>query len=144
MARSVRSPDTVLAMAVPMSKPQRLSPWSFPPDSPSPVALEVDVSPGSESHFFVDLRGDVTDAGIFVATWRDIPVGSAVAIASELPDGPIVVTGRVRWVRDARCETGPGIGVALDRLAAGDVARIARFCADWPPYFYEIEAARSA
>ena len=114
-----------------------------PPSAPAvaTVPLEVDVAPDSESHFFVDLSGDASRPGIFVATWRDIPVGTPVAIASKLPDGPIAVTGRVRWVRDARCETGPGIGVALDPLDAGDRARIVRFCAEWPPYFYDVEAA---
>ena len=105
------------------------------------VFLEVDVSPGSESHVFVDLSGDVGHAGIFVATWRDLPVGTAVVIGSELPDGRIVVTGRVRWLRDAGCETGPGIGVALDGLSDDDITRIARFCDARPPYYYEVEAA---
>jgi hypothetical protein len=116
----------------------------FAPSSAPPgerVPLEVDVAPDSESHFFVDLSGDVAHAGLLVATWRDIPVGTTVVIASKLPDGPFVACGRVEWVRDETCETGPGIGVALDGLAAGDVARIARFCHARPPYFYEVAAA---
>ena len=104
-------------------------------------SLEVDVAPDSESHFFVDLSGDVATAGIFVATWRDIPVGSRVDIVSELSDGPIAVSGRVRWVRDAGPESWPGIGVALEDVAEGDLARIARYCAEWAPYFYEVDAA---
>ena len=127
-----------------MSHPHTLSTSgspSFPPDSGPSLYLEVDVSPGSESHFFVDLSGDVAHAGICVATWRDIPVGRTVVIASMLPDGVIVVSGRVRWMRDACCETGPGIGVALESLSPGDVARIAHYCAQLPPYFYEVEAA---
>ena len=126
---------------------------SSAPDTPSSIAsppsaarvpLEVDVAPDSESHFFVDLTGDVAHAGILVATWRDIPVGTTVTIASKLPDGPLVVAGQVRWLRDAQCETGPGIGVALDGLEVGEVARIARFCDERPPYFYEVEAPPDA
>jgi Tfp pilus assembly protein PilZ len=115
--------------------------------SPSPStsttsrSLEVDVAPDSESHFFVDLSGDVANAGIFVATWRGIPVGATVEIVSELPDGPIAVSGRVRWVREASGEIGPGIGVALESVPEGDLARIASYCAEWPPYFYEVDAA---
>ena len=130
-----------------MSQKEPSAPLPSAPDAASspapaaPVPLEVDVGADSESHFFVDLSGDASHAGILVATWRDIPVGTAVTIASKLPDGPIVVAGRVRWVRDARCETGPGIGVALERLEGGDTARIARFCETRPPYFYEVEAA---
>jgi PilZ domain-containing protein len=103
--------------------------------------FEVDVSPTSESHFFVDLSGDLGHVGIFIATWRELRVGRLVAIGACLSDGRIVVSGRVRWVRDAGCETGPGIGVALDGLSEGDIARIARFCAERPPYYYEVEAA---
>jgi hypothetical protein len=125
----------------PSSSPPSAPAPSSSPASAAPVPLEVDVGPDSESHFFVDLSGDASPAGIVVATWRDIPVGTAVTIASKLPDGPIVVAGRVRWVRDARCETGPGIGVALDHLEVGDTARIARFCETCPPYFYDVEAA---
>jgi Tfp pilus assembly protein PilZ len=110
-------------------------------DYEEPVFLEVDISAGSESCFFVDLTGDVGHAGIFVATWREIPIGRAVVIASFLPDGRIVVTGRARWARDAGSESGPGVGVALDRLSDRDVARIARFCDERPPYYYDVEAA---
>ena len=115
---------------------------SPPPFTPTSVrSFEVDVAPDSESHFFVDLSGDVTTAGIFVATWRDIPVGAAVSIVSELPDGPITVAGRVRWVRDATSDSWPGIGVALEGVSEGDLARIAAYCAELPPYFYEVDAA---
>jgi hypothetical protein len=119
-------------------------PPSSSPSTPNPVSarrLDVDVAPDSESHFFVDLSGDVTTAGIFVATWRDIPVGAPVEIVSELPDGPIVVRGRVRWVRDPSTESGPGIGVAFETVDEGDLARISSYCAEWPPYFYEVDAA---
>jgi Tfp pilus assembly protein PilZ len=109
-------------------------------DSPT-VFLEVCVALESESHFFVDLSGDMAHVGIFIATWRDIPVGRKVVIGSHLPDGRILVTGRVRWLRDAQCETGPGIGVALEGLTDDDVARIAHFCDARPPFYYEVEAA---
>ena len=125
------------------SAPSIPSSRSGPPPG-APVPLEVDVAPDSESHFFVDLTGDVAHAGILIATWRDIPVGTTVTIASKLPDGPLVVAGQVRWLRDAQCETGPGIGVALDGLQVGEVARIARFCDERPPYFYEVEAPAEA
>lgn len=112
-----------------------------PSSAPSLVCLDVDVSADSESHFFVDLSGDLAHAGLFIATFRDIPVGAAVRIASELPDGRIVARGCVRWVREASCETGPGIGVALEELAPGDLARIERYCDERPPWFYEVDAA---
>ena len=116
-----------------------------PPSSPKvpgcSVCLDVDVTPGSESFFFVDLTLDLSHAGIFVATWRDVPVGGAVTIGAHLSDGRIVVSGVVRWVRAAECEAGPGLGIALAPLSEEEVARIARFCAERPPYYYEVEAA---
>src|SRR5271170_530957 len=128
-------------MRVVMSHPESVSPAPSTSTPASARSLDVDVAPDSESHFFVDLSGDVAKAGIFIATWRDIPVGATVSIVSDLPDGPITVSGHVRWVRDARCETGPGIGVALDDVSEGDLARIASYCAERPPYFYEVDAA---
>src|SRR5277367_2127442 len=68
------------------------------PASGDPLELDVDLSPSSESHFFVDLSGDATKAGIFVATWRDIRVGESLTIKAELPAGLVVVRGVVRWV----------------------------------------------
>jgi hypothetical protein len=124
------------------SQPSSSPPIPSPsPDSSAAVALDVDLAPDSESHFFVDLSGDASHAGIFVATWRDIPVGRAVVLAASLPDGRIVVSGRVRWLREACCEGGPGIGVALEGLSERDIALLTRFCAECPPYLYEVEAA---
>ncbi len=124
-----------------MSHPDPSS-WSTPPSTTTSVrSFEVDVAPDSESHFFVDLSGDVATTGIFVATWRDVPVGTAVHIVSELHDGPVTVTGHVRGVRDAGTDSWPGIGVALDGVSKGDLARIAAYCAELPPYFYEVDAA---
>ncbi|HEY2511443.1 MAG TPA: PilZ domain-containing protein [Polyangiaceae bacterium] len=119
---------------------------SDPPPSSSPLPgsiafVEVDVTPESDSFFFVDLTGDLGHAGLFVATWRDIPVGRAVTIGAHLSDGRLVVSGIVRWVRAAECEAGPGLGIALSPLSQEDEARIARFCAERPPYYYEVEAA---
>jgi hypothetical protein len=115
-------------------------------DAPSPVLFEVDVSTDSESHFFVGLSGDIAHPGFFVATWRDVPVGERVILAARIRDGAgrelrLVIAGFVRWVRDARCETGPGLGVELSWLSEHDADRIARFCDERPPYFYEVEAA---
>lgn len=107
----------------------------------SSVFLEVDVTPGSDSFFFVDLTGDLGHPGIFIATWRDVPVGRAVTVTAHLSDGRIVVSGAVRWVRSADCEAGPGLGITLAPLSEEDGARIARFCAERPPYYYEVEAA---
>ena len=104
-----------------------------------PTFLEVCVALESESHFFVDLSGDMAHVGVFIATWRDVPVGRTIALALHLPGGRIVVSGRVRWLKDARCETGPGIGVALEALTADDIVVIARFCEVRPPFFYEVE-----
>lgn len=131
-------------MALVMSQSQTSSSSPVPSlslDSGASVVLDVDVAPDSESHFFVDLSGDASHAGIFVATWRDIPVGTAVVVEASLPGGRIVVSGHVRWVRDAGCEAGPGIGVALEALSESDIARVARFWAECPPYLYEVEAA---
>jgi hypothetical protein len=106
------------------------------------LVIEVVIGPSSESHFFVDLGGSTEPAGICVATWRAVPVGRRVVlVVTGLPGGTLSLTGRTPWLREACCDEGPGIGVTFDRPLDADCARIARFCVEYPPYYYDVEAA---
>ncbi len=103
------------------------------------VTVEVEVSFSSESQFFVGLSGDLSEGGLFVATWRTLPVAAAVNIALSLPDGPVFARGSVRWIRGA-VEGGaaPGLGIAFDSLSADDRARIEAFCAERAPLYHDV------
>jgi uncharacterized protein (TIGR02266 family) len=105
------------------------------------IALDVDIGLASDSHFFSDLSGDVSEGGLFVQTYRDLPVGSDVALDFELPGGRVTTHGRVCWHR-AESETAPaGVGVTFAELPEDARAIIHQFCAARAPLYYEIEPA---
>ena len=93
----------------------------------------------SESQFFVGLSGDLSGGGLFVATWRKLPVAAQVNLALSLPDGPVFARGSVRWVREQMEGGGvPGLGIAFDSLSPQDRARVEAFCAGRAPLYYDV------
>jgi uncharacterized protein (TIGR02266 family) len=102
------------------------------------VAIEVTVSLTSESHFFVGLTGDLSQGGLFVATYRELSIGTEMEVALTLPDGLLAARGQVRWVRRATDTVAPGVGVAFEQLTEADRARIETFCAARAPWYYEV------
>jgi uncharacterized protein (TIGR02266 family) len=103
------------------------------------VKLEVDVGMHSESHFFTGLSGDLSEGGVFVATYRDVPIGSKLEVDLPLPDGTIQVHGVVKWTRPASEDSKPGIGVAFETLPEEQRARIAKFCAEREPLYFDVD-----
>jgi uncharacterized protein (TIGR02266 family) len=103
------------------------------------VVIEVTASQESESHFFVDLTGNLSEGGLFVATWRHLPVGTAVDLAISLPQGALSLRGRVRWVRDMAEGVVPGLGVAFEGPSDEQLARIEEFCAQRAPLYVDDE-----
>jgi uncharacterized protein (TIGR02266 family) len=103
------------------------------------AVVDVEVSLASESHFFVGLTRNLSHGGLFVATWRRLPIGTPLDLVLTLPDGIVKAGGRVRWVRDSTQVTPPGIGVMFEGLDDGDRKRIERFCAERAPYYFDVE-----
>ena len=103
------------------------------------VEVQVEVSFSSESQFFVGWRGDLSERGLFVATWRKLPVAAAVNLALSLPDGPLFARGNVRWVRE-EVEGGAvrGLGIAFRSLNPHDSARIGALCAEWARLYGDV------
>lgn len=99
--------------------------------------LEVDVGIRSDSHFFAGLSGDVSKGGLFVATYAEIPIGGKVTLDFELPNGPIVVEGTVRWHRVRTDSAGPGLGIQFEGVPKDQLALIERFCQARPPLYYD-------
>jgi uncharacterized protein (TIGR02266 family) len=101
------------------------------------IALEVEVSLSSESHFFVGLSGDVSRGGLFVVTWRKLAVGTPIFVAVELPDGRLLADGEVRWAREEAAA--PGLGIAFTSLSEEDRQRIEVFCGQRAPLYFDVE-----
>jgi uncharacterized protein (TIGR02266 family) len=105
------------------------------------VAIAVDIDLASESHFFSGLSGDVSEGGVFVQTYREIAVGSEVAVEFVLPGGHVSAHGKVRWHRDKSDSSPPGVGIAFDDLSEEDRELIHRFCQARAPLYYDVEHA---
>lgn len=92
------------------------------------VSLETTIGMHSESYFYSGRGQDLSDGGIFVATFASLPVGTPVTVSFLLPDGrPVNAPGIVRWTREARETSGPGVGVAFDQLPAEALHAIREF-----------------
>ncbi len=119
-----------------------------PPREPAPhparkgprVALDADIGFTSDTNFFTGFSEDLSDGGLFIATYNLLPVGAEVTINFTLPDGHLVVAkGRVTWVRefnDTTPDIAPGIGVHFEGLAETDMKSIRNFLRKRAPMFY--------
>lgn len=105
------------------------------------VELNVDVSFASENNFYQGFSEDISDGGLFVATYRLSPIGTAFALELTLPNGHVVRTDAVvRWVRDPRdadSEVSPGMGLQFVNLPAEDARAIGAFVEARAPLFYD-------
>jgi hypothetical protein len=102
---------------------------------PSGFEIEFEL----DTQFYVGLSQDVSDIGVFIATYREIPVGTLLGLFFELPCGTkIAAPGEVRWIRDTVNGGRPGLGVALTYLSDASLAAIRRFCEVHAPLFVEI------
>ncbi len=128
----------------PTQRPRRAA--EFVPPAPDDerrysrrVALDVDIGLHSETNFFVGLAEDISDGGLFVATYDLLPVGTALTIAMVLPGGrQLSLAGRVAWVRDPfDDEMSPGVGVRFEPLDPEDRRAIERFLGQRAPMFFE-------
>jgi uncharacterized protein (TIGR02266 family) len=104
------------------------------------VHLEVEVTLHSDSHFFAGLSGNVSEGGLFVQTYRELPIGHPVSLRFELPGGNVLVPGSVRWIRTASEGCPPGLGIAFGE-ALNDTEKnlISEFCTRRPPLFYDMD-----
>jgi len=104
------------------------------------VPLEIEVTFHSESHIFVGLSGDISQGGIFVSTYKHIPVGTQITLTFSLPNGDVEVNGTVRWERPST-EDGspPGVGISFDHLTEDALTVISKFCDARPPLYYDVD-----
>ena len=124
------------------SLPPTSSRESAPPSQrkASRRSCELELEFTEDSHFYAGLTQDISQGGVFIATYRLFPVGSRLELAFELPDGTRVKTrGEVRWLREgAAAGTRPGMGVAFSDLPEAALTAIADFCRERPPLYMDI------
>ena len=122
---------------------------SAPPSSSHPPrpsipgsreSLEANVGATTESNFFVGFSGDISEGGVFVATYLTLPLDTKVEVLVTLPGGfESKIPGTVRFVRDPMdMDSEPGIGVGFDRLGQEARELILRFIRKRPPLFFDV------
>jgi uncharacterized protein (TIGR02266 family) len=138
VAAPVAAPEAIAASA-PSSPPQAIDEPKQEQRASARVSVSVDIHLASESHFFSGLSGDVSEGGLFLSTYRPLPIGSTVDIEFSLPgsDATLHARGEVRWLREHSPDEPRGVGIAFEELAEEDRARIHRFCTMRPPLYYE-------
>jgi len=105
------------------------------------VHIEADIGFQSETNFYTGFSGNISNGGIFVATWDLLDIGTELTISFVLPDGHQVTTrGRVTWVREAPehdSELTPGMGVEFEDLAQGGRRAVQAFIDHRAPLFFD-------
>jgi len=103
--------------------------------------LHVEVSLESDHNFWTGLTNDISEGGLFVATYDPPRVGEVIDVELDLPGaGHHKVEGVVRWVRDAVIASDgnpPGCGVQWLTIAPEALEAIAAFVAHRDTIFYE-------
>jgi uncharacterized protein (TIGR02266 family) len=101
--------------------------------------LEANVGATTESNFFVGFSGEISEGGVFIATYATLALGAPVEVLVTLPGNyQFTVPGEVRFVRDPMdMDSEPGIGVRFNGLSAEHRELILRFIRKRPPVFYD-------
>jgi len=104
-------------------------------------SIDTEIGFQSESNFYTGFTEDVSEGGLFLASYDCRPIGAALYVNFTLPDGHLVSTeGIVRWIREYNRlapNTMPGMGVQFTSLGRDDRSAINRFLTQREPMFYE-------
>ncbi len=105
------------------------------------VKLHAEINMASDSNFFAGFSEDISETGVFVATYAKLlPPGTPIDLSLTLPSRPpIKVSGVVKWVREPREDTPgvfPGMGVAFQGLNLQDANTVREFIKARDPLFW--------
>jgi uncharacterized protein (TIGR02266 family) len=99
--------------------------------------VEMEVNFFSESNFYLGFTENLSEGGVFVATYCARPIGDRVEIDLVLAGEQLTVSGVVRWLRMDSCDGWPGMGVKFEGLSAESHDLIRRFVAMRDPLFFD-------
>ncbi len=104
--------------------------------------LEVEITLESEHNFYTGITCDVSEGGVFVATYVPPAMGSMVEMDLKLPhiDAVFHMMGVVRWTRDfkASCEgCPPGCGIEWIDISYGALVAIQAFVEQRDSIYFE-------
>jgi uncharacterized protein (TIGR02266 family) len=106
------------------------------------VKIAADVSFNTDHNFYAGLTNDLSEGGIFIATFENLPEGTNLDLTLTLPEyGTIEARGVVRWIRTPHSfnqDFPAGIGVQFVDLKETDRAAIQTFICQRDPLLYEV------
>lgn len=108
------------------------------------VPLEVDVDFSSESNFYNGFMENISQGGLFVATWELRKLGERVKLKFRLPDSTELIEcdGEVRWLREQNQDTPevpPGLGIRFVDMTPAQQSRVEEFIREREPMFFDDE-----
>lgn len=105
------------------------------------IELKTEIHMASASNFYTGFTGNISEGGVFVATYNLFPIGTVIALEFSLPDEgpPIAVQGQVRWTSDPTPDGDGHVGLGLQFLdiSERDRTRIERFVAQRETLFFD-------
>jgi uncharacterized protein (TIGR02266 family) len=147
LAETPPEPPRAVAVPVVVDPPPPALPSSPPRSSSYPelrhelrFTAHVEVDFESESHFYTGLSENLSEGGIFIATFSPRPVGTEMDVTLKLPHQtePIRTRGTVRWIREFSdsSDVQPGMGLKI-ALRERDLPAVRRFLSTRPPLFFD-------
>ncbi len=135
----VRAPAPAPAPVAPVA-PNPATPAAPTPSGPRTL-LEVNLGANTRSNFFVGFSSEVSEGGVFLATFELLPARTSVRLLVTLPgDFHFEVDAWVRFVTepgDLSSGGQPGLGLQFERLSPEARALILRFIRKRPPLFFD-------
>jgi len=105
------------------------------------VPVEVNIGANTDSNFYVGFSGEISEGGVFCATYNIQPRGTGMRVLVTLPGNfEKHVNGFVRFVRDPMdltAESEPGMGIQFEGLDPEARELILRFIRKRAPMFYD-------
>jgi len=100
--------------------------------------LEAEIGVYSETNFYTGFSEDISEGGMFVATYDLRPIGAQVDLEFVLPGGyEVSVRGEVRWVKDPiDSDSFAGMGIRFLDLKGEDLAAVQEFVSNREPLFH--------
>jgi len=98
---------------------------------PPRLSIEVEVDLESQHCFYSGLTLNLSEGGLFVATYQIHPVGTELSVSLSLEGmPPIEARAQVRWIRDPRAASADhavGMGLQFVELSEEDRVTIQAF-----------------
>ena len=104
------------------------------------MQMQAAIDMTSDDNFFSGFSANISDGGLFIATFDYIPKGTQVDLSFSLPTGEkITAPGVVRWIREVNDKdpsSSPGLGVQFADLDEPAQHAIRAFIEQRDPMFY--------